>query len=164
MVVSAVNLTVLGLDGLPRAGLPVVRILLARRVVGDDDTLDEHGEWRLGVVSQAASPLDGAWGVVGVTAGPAAHHDVHGRLRVALAGVVGQSSDRDAVQVEHGLVHGPVDGVVVEGLLWRCRRVERTTVIGGGVTLGEVVGLELSGVTADPLQVDLVQVVTLQVE
>lgn len=164
LLVSTVNLTVLGLDRLPRTRLVAVRVLLTRRVVSDDDTLDVHGEWSLGVVGQTTSPLNGTRLVVRVTTGPASHYQVHWGLWVATAGVASQTSNQSTVQQEISLFLCPVDGVSVELLLWRVDTVEGTTVPGGCVTLGEVVGLELSGVTTGPFQVDLVKVVTLQVE
>lgn len=56
----------------------------------------------------------------------------------------------------------PIDGVVMEVLLRVAERIIDGTIEGGGVSLAEVVGLRVSGVTTHQFPIYLVQVVGLE--
>lgn len=162
---TAIDRTVLGLNRLPGTSLVTVQVLRASRVVCDLDTLHVHGEWSLAVVSKATGPLNGTRLVGWVTTGPSTGHDVHWSLWEALA-VVWQDSSHDiAIDRPSDLVLCVFNTVGVVVVYSRARKgVLSTSVPGCGVTLGEPVGLNLHGVTSNPLKVNLIQVVTLKVE
>lgn len=73
-----------------------------------------------------------------------------------------QSADDGAVDDPVDLVLGPLNGVGVGAGERSIDGVESTTVVGGGVALAEVVGLDLLVVTANPLQVDLIEIIGLE--
>lgn len=126
--------------------------------------MDGHGEGRLGVVGLTASPGDGAGVVVRVAAGPDAESQAGRGLGEVLAaegiGVV-EGADEVAVDVPGDGLLGPVDGVVVVLGLSRGDGVERAAVVAGGVALAKVVGLNLGILAAEPLPVDLIQIIGL---
>lgn len=110
-----------------------------------------HGVRSRAVVGQATGPLDGALGVAGVAAGPAAKSQAHRSLREASAtlGIVvrERTHDRTVNRPGNGIL-GPVDGVGVESLLRSGNGHVSASVICGGVSFAKVVCLNLSGVTA----------------
>ena len=151
------------LDALPGAGAVAVSVRRTGRVVARLDGLDDHVVGPAAVVGGAAGPLHGARGVGRVAAAPDAQLQLHGRLRVlALLGALRREGAHcGAVDLPHNLVGGPVDRVGVEVVLVAGVRVEGTAVVGGGLTLAEVVALHLLVVGAEPLEVDFVEVVGL---
>lgn len=119
-------------------------------VVGDGDRLDSHGEGTVGVVSLTTGPLDGTLGLGGVTSSPDTELQAHGSLGVAstaLSIAVGKGAHDSAIDAPGSGGFSPLNGVSVEGLLGGRHSCPSSTVVGGGVTLAEVVGLNLSGVT-----------------
>lgn len=159
------------LDALPGAGAVGVDVLggvlgaLATHEVGDLDAAVGGNKGALGHVGKAASPLDGAGRGVGVAGDPAAKLDLHGRLGVARAAretLVLKRADDGAVDDPVELGGGPLDRVGVEALLGVSDRRVATTVVAGNAALAEVVGLHLGVVAADPLPVNLVEVVRLE--
>ena len=157
------------LDALPATGLVAVGVRLSARVGIDDlDALDDHLVGRVvGEVSEATSPLDGSLGRGGGSSDPRADLDLHGSLGVAGAGLgisVEESADGDAVDGPDELLSSPVETVGVELSLGVGDVVESSAVEGAVVALAEVVGLDLLGVGADPLPVDLVEIVGLEDE
>lgn len=138
----AVDRAVDGLDGLPGSGGVLVSVLLARGVVGDDDSLDEHAEGALGVVGRSAGPFHGAGGIgAGVAAGPGAELDLHRRLRVLVGLGFGGLELADDLAAGHpdDAVLRPVDGVGDEAGLGAADGVELAAVVGGGLALAKVV-------------------------
>lgn len=106
---------------------------------------------------------DGSLVVGRVTAGPAASKDSHGGLGVlSLGGIRGEFADILAVDVEGRLVRSPVHGVFMELLVVVWRRMELDPVVGSGISLAEEVALDLVGVAAEELPVNLVQAVRQQ--
>lgn len=136
-------------------------------VVLDGDGLVVGDERSLAEVGVATSPLDSTLGSILATGDPGTELDLHGSLGESgtVLGIgVEQSADQIAINVPLDVVLSPVDGVGVEVVLGRADGVVGTTVVGGGVSLAEVVGLDLGGVTTKPLPVNLVEVVGLQDE
>lgn len=120
--------------------------------VGDLDGLDVHGVRRTAVVGLAASPLDGALLVIRITTGPDTQSQTHGGLGEASTslGIVESNGSHDvAVDRPGHLILGPVNRVGVEGVLRSSHGLKGGAVIGRGVTLAEVVGLDLSGVSTE---------------
>lgn len=116
-------------------------------MVLDTHRLHVHVEGSSAVVGQTTGPLNGALAVVRVTTSPDTKSQTHGGLREARAAlgiVVVEGTNDIAVNqpLDHVLV--PVDGVGVEGILETRHRHVADTVIGRGITLTEVVGLDLS--------------------
>lgn len=156
-------------DALPAAGLVAVRVRLGARVGIDDlDALDDHlVVVVVAEVGEATGPLDGSLGRGGGSSDPAADLDLHGSLRVAGSALglgVGEGADDGAVDGPDELLGGPVELVGVELGLGVRDGVESTAVKSAVVALAEVVGLDLLGVAADPLPVDLVEIVGLEHE
>lgn len=109
------------------------------------DGLDVHGEGGLAEVGHAASPLSGTRGFCRVTASPDTNSQVHGSLgesgsALGLRSMKG--SEHIAVNRPGDVVLLPVDGVGVEGADGIIDMGISRPVIGGGVTLAEVVGLD----------------------
>lgn len=151
-------------DAGPVAGEVAVGVGRGRVVVGDVDGLDVHGEGGVAVVGLAAGPLDGALAAA-VAGRPGAQLDAHGRLGVvgAVDGVgVVEGAHGGAVNVPGRGRRGPLDGVVVPGPLRVADGLVGAAVVRGGVALAKVVGLHLVDVAAQPLPVDLVEVVGLE--
>lgn len=73
-----------------------------------------------------------------------------------------QGADNLVVDEPVDLVLGPLNGVGVGAGERSTDGVEGTTVVGGGVALAEVVGLDLLVVTTNPLQINLVEIVRLE--
>jgi hypothetical protein len=142
------------LDAVGGARVVAVGVRVGRVGVGDLHRLDVHGEGSLGVVGLATSPLNGALAVVGVTTSPDTDAHTHGGLGVASTalgiGVV-ESANGGAVNGPDGLVLLPVHRVGVEGVLGVRHTGPSGAVIGGSVTLAEVVGLDLGSVAAKSL-------------
>lgn len=118
------------------------------------DRLDVHSEGSLAVVGRATSPFDGTFTVGRVAASPDANPQIHGRLRVsgaALGLLVRNFSDLLAINQEGDRVLLPVDGVGVHGVDGSVDGRIRLAVVGGGVTLAEVVGLDLVVEAAETL-------------
>lgn len=139
--------------------------VLAAHVVDDLAVLVVAEGGAVAEVGNAASPLDGALGGVGATGSPGADLDLHGRLGelgTALGLLVGQGADDLAIDGPVDLLVGPDDAVLVELAGGVLDGVETAAVVGAVVTLAEVVGLDLGVVAANPLPVDLVEVVGLE--
>lgn len=140
--------------------------LVATGVVGDGDALVVGDEWSLGEVGVATSPLAGALGAARSSGVPGAQLDLHGSLGVLVAGSsgIGGSDGADDSVVDEPVDGGrsPLDGVGVEGAQRVADGGEAAAVVGGGIALGEVVGLGLGVVGTNPLPVDLVEVVGLE--
>lgn len=86
-------------------------------------------------------------------------------MREALAVVWLQCPDKIAVERPRDSVLGVLHGVGVEIVQRRAVHVVvDASVVSGGAAFGEPVGLELVGITAKQLDVDLVQVVALEIE
>ena len=124
-----------------------------RVVVGDLDGLYVHGEGGFAVVSRATGPLDGAFTIARVATSPDANLDTHGCL-----GEVG-ATNRIAIRERPGglAVDKPADSLRRPDNLVRVGSRLRALdlgigrpVVGGGVTLAKVVGLDVSGITAKP--------------
>lgn len=142
---------------MPCASHVTVGVLLSAAEILDGDVLDEH--LVLGVAIEdglSAGPLAGSSGswVRGIkTADPAAHLDLHWGLgvagsRVGSRVVGGEGADGGAVDVPDYAVGGPDDGVVVESVDGGCDLAGSSTIIGGGITLAEEVGLDIGVVRA----------------
>lgn len=128
--------------------------------IGDLKRLNSHGERRLIPLSKTASPLNSALRGLGATANPVAELDLHWGLWVVVATIgitTHQATDLGAINGPREVLWGPINGVLVEAVLWLIHRVIHSTVVGGGVALAVVVGLDGSVVAADPLPVDLVE-------
>lgn len=131
----------------------------------DLERFDLHGEGSFAIVDGATSPLNGARTVTRVAASPSANLDLHGRLWILVVGVGGlEGADCDAIDLPDNLLGRPDDGVLLETILVAGVCVESTAVVGGRLPLAEIVGLDLSGVGAEPLPIDLVKAIGLQEE
>lgn len=112
-----------------------------------------------------ASPLSGSGVAVLASSNPGSHLDLHrglGEGRSALGVGSVQSTDNGIVNEPVNLGRGPLNGVLVSrGERSRNGMVD-SAVVGGGVTLAEIVGLDLGIVTTNPLPIDLVEVVGLK--
>lgn len=112
-----------------------------------------------------ASPLSGSGIAVLASSNPGSELDLHGGLREGRSalGVGGvQSTDKDIVNEPVNLGRGPLNRVLVSRGERSSNGMVDGTVVGGGVTLAEVVGLDLGIVTTNPLPIDLVEVVGLK--
>lgn len=140
------------LDALVRAGVVAVGVALGGVGVDNVDALDVHGVGSTGVVSHTASPLDGTLAVAGITTSPDTDANAHGGLGVAGSalriGVV-QGADHIAIHGPGGGILLPRDRVGVPGVLGVRHSGPSSAVISGGVTLAEVVSLNLGGVTTE---------------
>ena len=161
------------LDALPRAGAVGVVVLggllgaLAAHVVLDAQALVVAVEGSGGKVSDTASPVDGSLGGVLATSDPGSELDLHGRLGVtgaALDAGVLESAHNGAVDDPVELLRGPLNGVSVELVDRVGDGRETATIVGVGATLAKEVGLDLGGVAAESLPVDLIEVVRLEHE
>lgn len=142
------------LDRVGGAGVVGVGVRLGGVGVDNLDVLDVHAEGSSRVVGLATGPLNGALAVGGVTASPDTDADIHGGLgeaSAALGIVVVQGADDVAVD-------GPLDGLLlpvhlisVEFTLGVGHGGPGITVIGRGITLAEVVGLNCARVAAKSL-------------
>lgn len=153
-------------DTLPLAGAVAVDVLAdstaggaaATSVVDNRDALVDGQEGSLVKVGVTTSPLNGAlWGVL-ATSDPCSELDLHGSLwegASALGISVGQSADDVAIDNPVDSLGGPVDGVGVERGQRVVDGVVGATIIRRGVTLAEVVGLDLEVITANPLPINL---------
>lgn len=123
-------------------------------------------EGSLGEVGHAASPLDGTLGGTRLASNPAANLDLHGSLGVLDAALgAGQSADDVAINQPLDAFVGPVDRVLVAGGHGAADGVESTAVEGVvGVAAAKVVGLGLVVVVANPLPVNLIEVLRLEDE
>lgn len=118
------------------------------------DILDVHGERSSRVVGLTTGPLNGALSVGGVTTSPDTDADVHGGLgetSTALSIVVVQGTDSSTVNVPGDVVLLPVHLVGVEFTLRVGHSGPGITVIGRGIALAEVVGLNSASVAAKSL-------------
>lgn len=119
----------------------------------------------LGEVGQATSPLDGTLGSLRVTGDPGTKLELAGSLREsgsALGVGVLELTNQVAINDPVNVVLRPLEGVGVSGGLRVADGREAATVEGRVVTLAEVVGLDIRGVAAYPLPVDLVAVIGLE--
>lgn len=140
------------LDALVRAGVVAVGVALGGVGVDNVDALDVHGVGSTGVVSHTASPLDGTLAVAGITTSPDTDANAHGGLGVAGSALrigVGQGADHIAIHGPGGGILLPRDRVGVPGVLGVRHSGPSSAVISGGVTLAEVVSLNLGGVTTE---------------
>lgn len=143
---------VASLDALVRTAGVRELVGIGGRVVGDLDRLDVHGERSLAVVGSTTSPLDGTLAVARVTTSPDTQTQTHGGLRetrAALSVSVLDSTESLAVNDPADGILGPVDGVGVEVVLRGVDVLPGLTVVGGSVTLAEVVGLDLVRVASN---------------
>ena len=151
---------VVHLDAGVVASLVGVLVVGGRVVVGHVDGLDVHDEGDVVEVGLTTSPLDGALGVAGVTAGPDTDLELAGGLGVVLAvqsiGVLDSVLDV-AVDDPLDALLGPVDTVGVELGLGVGNGDVVFAVTEGAVTLSEVVGLDVGGVGADLLLLSYVR-------
>jgi hypothetical protein len=118
------------------------------------DVLDVHGEGSSRVVGLTTGPLNRALAVGGVTTSPDTDADVHGGLgeaRTALSIGVVQSTDSSTVNVPGNVILLPVHLVGVELTLGVGHTRPSVTVIGRGIALTEVVGLNSTSVTTKSL-------------
>lgn len=161
----------LNLDALPVTRVVTVAVRLDRGggraaaagVVGDLDALVVSDGGALGEVGNAARPLSGTLGSVRLAANPCANLDLHGGLGELLADIASlESADGGTIDDPLDGVLGPLDRVNVRRRQRVADRVESTAVEGGVVALGEVVGLSLRVVGANPLPVNLVEIVRLE--
>lgn len=121
-------------------------------------------EGSLAEVGLATSPLDGTLRSIGTTSNPSTKLDLHGGLGESSASLsigILQLANLIVIDKPADVVLSPVDRVLVDVVLGVGNIVVGTTVIGGSITLAEVVGLDLSLVTTKPLPVDLVKIVGL---
>lgn len=152
--VGSVLGTVLGLDGLIVTSKVSVDVFVTTvAVIGDGDGLDPHLEWGIGEVGQTASPFDGTGRLGRGSSVPASQLDAHWGLWEVLAikGVaVVELAYLHFVDAPADVVLGPVDRVIVELVLRLRHVVVEGTVVGSRVTLSEVVGLNVVGITSNP--------------
>lgn len=121
-------------------------------IVLDGHTLNPHGERSLGVVDGTTSPVNSTLAIVGVTTSPDANADIHrslGEAGTTLSIGFVESTDFLVVDQPDNLSWGPLDGVSVENILGSSDVGPSVTVIGGGITLSEVVGLNLGVVATE---------------
>lgn len=162
-VLAAVTLD--DFDALPAARLVTVDVLLDATVGGavlagvvdNGDALVIGVEGSLGEVGEAASPLTSALRRVLATSAPGSELDLHGSLGELVADS-GGIEHSDALAVDHpvDLLGSPLDGVRVEGTSGITNGVVLAAVVGGSVSLAEVVGLDLGVVGADKFPINLV--------
>ncbi len=155
------------LDALPGAGVVRVDVLLDTAaggrvlagIVDDLDALVVGEEGSLGVVGVAAGPLDSALRSILAAGDPGSELDLHGRLGKGSGTTLGvggrQLANLLAVDEPPNALRRPLDGVSVNLASGVADAVEGTTVVAAGITLAEVVGLNLGVVAANPLPVDL---------
>ena len=133
-------------DALPRAAVVGPLVGAGRVVVLNVDGLHVHGEWSLAVVGSAASPFNSTLAVARITASPDANPQVHGSLGepgAALGLLIRNRTDLVSIDQPGDGVLRPVDGVGVHSVDRSVDGRIRLTVVGAGVTLTEVVGLDL---------------------
>lgn len=133
-------------DALPRAAVVGPLVGAGRVVVLDVDGLNVHGERSLAVVGSAASPFDSTFAVARIATSPDANPQVHGSLGepgAALGLLIPNSTDLLTINQPGDGVLLPVDGVGVHSVDRSVDGRIRFAVVGGGVTLAEVVGLDL---------------------
>lgn len=119
-------------------------------IVLDGHTLDPHGERSLGVVDFTTSPVNSTLTIAGVATSPDTNADIHrslGEAGTTLSIGFVESTDFLVVDQPDDVLWGPLDGVSVEDILRSSDVGPSVTVISGGITLSEVVGLNL-GVVA----------------
>lgn len=141
-------------NALPRAAVVGPLVGAGRVVVLDMDGLNVHGEWSLAVVGSAASPFNSTFAVARIATSPDANPQVHGSLGepgAALGLLIRNGTDLVSINQPGDGVLRPVDGVGVHGVDRSVDGRIRLTVVGGGVTLAEVVGLDLVVETAKTL-------------
>lgn len=78
--------------------------------------------------------------------------------------LVVKGTNRDIVDLPDDGLIGPDDSVLVELILRGGNGVVNGSVKGGGVTLSEVVGFNLSSISSKPFPVNLIKIVTLEDE
>jgi hypothetical protein len=119
----------------------------------DGHVLNIHDEWSIIPVSLTTGPLNGACGFSGGTSIPVTELDLHWSLRVVLAVqsiAVVELADSNVVDGPDDTLGSPVDSVKMPAVLGSGDVIVNSTIIGGGVALAEVVGLDRSGVTTKP--------------
>lgn len=123
-----------------------VGIRLGRVVVDNLDRFHIHGEGTVIIISLPTGPFNGTLLVVGVTASPDTDLDPRGGLGVIFTvkriGVV-EGSDNASIDEPFGFTRSPIDRIGVECLFRRRDGHCGSTIIRSGVTLAEVVGLDL---------------------
>lgn len=135
-------------------GLVAVLVVLGGVVVDNLDGLNVHDERNVVKVSLTTSPLNGTLGVGGVTTGPDTDLQQGGGLGEVLSAVgilVLQGADDIAINEPLNALLSPVDTVGVELGLGVGDVDSGGAVPAGGVTLAEVVSLNLLVVGADLL-------------
>jgi hypothetical protein len=151
------------LDAVGRTTVVAVGVRRTGVGVGDLDRLQVHGERSSAVIGLATSPLNGTRSVGWVTTSPDTDTETHGSLREVVASL-GSSQGTNNASVNQPLdaVPLPVDSVGVESRLGGADTDIGSTVVATSVAFAEVVGFDLSGVTAESFPVDLVQVIGLE--
>lgn len=151
-----------------------VAVVSTTSVILDADTLDIHGVGGTGV-QWSTSPLAGPLCLLissssGIsTSNPGSHLDAHRSLGVveavkSLWVVIGEGSDQRISNVELDRFLSPVERVGDE-LVHRARYwVSSSTVVGGSVALSEEVGLNVCGISTDPLEINFIQILGLENE
>lgn len=151
------------LDAASRAAVVAVGVGGSRVGVGDFDRLQVHGERSSRVVGLTTSPLNGTRGVGWVTTGPDTDTETHGSLREVVASLSSsQCANNASVNQPLDAVTLPVDSVGVERSLGGADTDVGSTVVATSVAFAEVVGFDLSGITAESFPVDFVQVIGLE--
>lgn len=137
---------------------------MRRVVVGDLDRFDPHAERAFAEVGDTAGPIDGTLVVLGITGHPVTDAYVHGSLREVLTADgrgIGRSANSCAIDGPDDGVLFPVDGIRVVSRSSVRDGMRLAAIVGGGVTLAEVVGLTLTTMRADELPIDLVEIIRL---
>ena len=159
------------LDALP--GAAAIRVLVlggllsatATHEVLDLDALVVGVEGSVGEVGKAAGPLDGTGLVALLSGDPGSQLDTHGGLGVSSAAreALGeQGADDLAVDDPLQLLARPLEGVGVVLGQGASDGREAAAVVRSVAALAKVVGLDLGVVAANPLPVDLVEIVRLE--
>lgn len=126
------------------------------------DRLDAHAEWNICIVGWTASPVYSSLAVAWVTSGPDTETDTHRGLWVArttLSITIVECAYIDTVNDPFEGLWRPVDSVCVVGRLRSSNTVVGSSIVGGSVSLPEVVGLDLCSIGASELPIDFVQVI-----
>lgn len=156
------------------SGKIAVAVVSTASIILNADALDIHGvggasiQWS---ASPLASPLcllvSGGGGIS--TSNPGAHLDAHRSLGVveaveSLWVVVGKGANQGVTNVELDRLLGPVERVS-DVLIHRTGdRVGSTTIVSGGVSLSEEVALDVTGISTNPLEINLIQILRLEDE
>ena len=161
------------LDALPGTGVVTVDVLLdgfgglrvLASVINNGDALVVSEERSLAEVGTATSPFSSARRRVGATTNPGSELHLHGGLgesvnTVSISSL--KSSNSVTINGPGNSSRSPLNSVGVEGGERAGDRVVSTTVVSLSLTLGVVVGLNLSVVATNPLPIDLIEIIGLK--